>query len=334
MTTMRGVRRTPRNGRQPSRASETIFSVLPSTVVRMRPWSPCRHLDDDLVPVGLHELEVDVCRRRRSCVNSPGVRDLGDVTGPPSRRKAPRGTRAATTIQARMAATTTQATTRMGRAERRMTGPPDGIGPRLDAPSAGSRIHRPATGHSRTGSRRLARERPGRSAVRVARVLAEPGAVACRVGDVDVRGVARVRFTSSSLSVRTTLPGLPITSERSGMVLPSGTSAFAPIRHSRPIDGAVQHDRLDADQRAVADGAAVQHRLVADGHVARRASAGSPGSACSTAPSCTLDARPIDDRLVVGPQDRAEPDRRAVARARRARSASRRARRNGPRRRA
>ena len=82
---------------------------------------------------------------------------------------------------------------------------------------------------------------------------------------------------SSSLSSRTRLAGAPRISERSGKVLPSVTMAPAPTRQLAADHGAVHHHRLDADQRPVADGAAVQHRLVADRDARRRCRAESRG---------------------------------------------------------
>ncbi len=55
-------------------------------------------------------------------------------------------------------------------------------------------------------------------------------------------------------------PGAPRTSELSGISRPSVTSAPAPIRQLRPISRAVKHDRLDADQAAFADRAAMHRR--------------------------------------------------------------------------
>ena len=57
--------------------------------------------------------------------------------------------------------------------------------------------------------------------------------------------------------------------------------------------GAVEDDGADADQRSAADGAAVQHHHVADGALRPRWRAESPGSVCSTQPSCTLARAPI-----------------------------------------
>jgi hypothetical protein len=109
---------------------------------------------------------------------------------------------------------------------------------------------------------------------------------------------------------RTTLPGIPITSDPSGISLPSAISAPAPIRHPLPITRTVQHRRPHADQRAVADGAAMQHRLVPDGAIrADRQRIAHVGM--EHAVLLHVRARADTDLLVVAAQRRAEPDRGA-----------------------
>ena len=112
---------------------------------------------------------------------------------------------------------------------------------------------------------------------------------------------------ASASSSRTTLPGAPITRELSGMTLPSVISALAPIRQFLPISRMVEDGRPHADQRIVADRAAMQHGLVADGAVCadgqRRAHVGVQHAAI-----LHVGVLAHRDQFIVAAQHRAEPD--------------------------
>ena len=132
--TIRGSRPFARNGRQPPR-STLISSLRPVDARADAVLLARRGLDLDLVARSLDELDVHVAvgvdlgeRRRASGSRS--------ATGPSSAESADDAKIFWTTSQASTAATIAQATTRIGRAERRMAGPPE-LGPPLDAPSRG-----------------------------------------------------------------------------------------------------------------------------------------------------------------------------------------------------
>ena len=74
----------------------------------------------------------------------------------------------------------------------------------------------------------------------------------------------RIAATSSSVSARLTLPGLPMTSDRGGMRVPSVSSVPAATIESAPTCDAVQQDRAHADEHAILDGAAMHDRAVPD----------------------------------------------------------------------
>ena len=90
------------------------------------------------------------------------------------------------------------------------------------------------------------------------------------------------------------------------------TSAPAPTMQSSRDASAVEDDRAHADERIVADGAAVQDRTMADGAAAAdRYRAAGVGVDDRKLLEVALGAN--DDRLAIAAQDRAEPDADVLA---------------------
>jgi hypothetical protein len=102
-----------------------------------------------------------------------------------------------------------------------------------------------------------------------------------------------MRSISASVNVRLTTPGTPITSERSGTIIPSRTSAPAAISDQRPT----REPSSTRDPMPISTSSSTTAPwTIAQWPIETRSptiTGHSPSVPCSTAPSCTFESFPM-----------------------------------------